>query len=78
MPQTEMDWLLSFALFETSDRVTRSEGHTFPPQPSVLSSVTRVDAPVALQQSRTLRTSVSILSCLCFNPCQRGHLYFGN
>ncbi|MCJ7532814.1 MAG: hypothetical protein MUO64_17560, partial [Anaerolineales bacterium] len=37
----------------------------------------RVSAPVAPQQSRILRTSVRIRSCLFINPFQRGHFYFG-
>jgi hypothetical protein len=78
MAQTDMDWLASLALLGTSDRVKRPEGHRFSPQPSALSSVTRVGAQVALQRCPILRTSVKSLPYPVIYPLQRGHLYFAD
>jgi hypothetical protein len=38
----------------------------------------RAGAPVALQQSRTLRTSDTSLPDLLINPSQWGHFYFAD
>ncbi len=38
----------------------------------------RVGAPVALQQSRTLRTRDKSLPALLVNPSQWGHFYFAD
>jgi hypothetical protein len=76
MAQTEMDWPMSLALFSTSDRVKRSEGHQL--FATALCPVVGYScgAPVALLQSRTLLTNTMSVPYPPFNPPQRGHLYF--
>jgi hypothetical protein len=78
MAQTEMDWPMSLALFSTSDRVKRSEGHRISSValcPVVGYSCRRSESlsSVAL----ILRTSASSVSRFIINPFQRGHFYFG-
>jgi hypothetical protein len=77
MPQTNLVGTLSFALFSTSDRVKRSEGHQ--PFATALCPVVGYScgAPVALLQSRTLLTNTMSVPYPWINPFQRGHFYFG-
>ncbi len=63
---------LSFALW-AKNWAGKRKSRTFV---ALLSLRPRVGAPVALQQSRTLRTSVMSLSDLLIIPCQKGHFYF--
>ena len=84
MAQTNLDWPLSLALFSTSDRVKRSEGHLS--RPAALCPVVGYScgAPVALQQCRTLHTNImsvphphSTLRKGDISTLQnRGHFYF--
>ena len=71
MAQTEMTWPLSFAL--SAKNWAEIKEQSVPALPSLWP---RVGAPVALQQSRTLRTSAFSLPYPLFHPWQWGHLYF--
>jgi hypothetical protein len=72
MAQIEHDWHLSLSLS------ARKQGETKKAEPDWLLPCfrSRVGAPVALQQSRTLRTSFISLPCHPYPLCIRGHLYF--
>jgi hypothetical protein len=72
MAQIEHDWRLSFSLSAAK------QGETKKAEPDWLLPCfrSRVGAPVALQQSRTLRTSFKSLPLFPYTPSSRGHLYF--
>jgi hypothetical protein len=72
MAQIENDWRLSLAL------PAGKQGETKKAEPAWLLPCfrTRLGAPVALLQSRTLRTSNNSLPLSPILPVSRGHLYF--